>query len=127
MMAFVVWQIWSVVAVRLNDVGFNFTPEQLFTLAAMPGLVGATLRFVYTFAVGKFGGRNWTVFSTAILAIPAVGIGFAVQNPDTPYTTMLILAALCGLGGGNFSSSSANMSFFFPKKKKELHLVLTVD
>ncbi len=118
MMAFVVWQIWSVVAVRLNDVGFNFTPEQLFTLAAMPGLVGATLRFVYTFAVGKFGGRNWTVFSTAILAIPAVGIGFAVQNPDTPYTTMLILAALCGLGGGNFSSSSANMSFFFPKKEK---------
>lgn len=118
MMAFIVWQIWSVVAVRLNDVGFNFTPEQLFTLAAMPGLVGATLRFFYTFAVGTFGGRNWTVISTAVLAIPAVGIGMAVQNPDTPYSIMLLLAALCGLGGGNFSSSSSNINLFFPKKEK---------
>ncbi|AEI43173.1 NarK family nitrate/nitrite MFS transporter [Paenibacillus mucilaginosus] len=118
MLAFIVWQIWSVVAVRLNDIGFNFTPDQLFTLAAIPGLVGATLRFVYTFAVGKFGGRNWTVVSTAALAIPAVGIGFAVQNPDTPYSVMFTLAALCGLGGGNFSSSLANISFFFPKKEK---------
>ncbi|MDF0725616.1 NarK family nitrate/nitrite MFS transporter [Cytobacillus sp. S13-E01] len=118
MLAFIVWQIWSVVAVRLNDIGFAFTPEQLFTLAAVPGLVGATLRFFYTFAVGKFGGRNWTVISTGALAIPAIGIGFAVQNPDTPYSIMLLLAALCGLGGGNFSSSSANISFFFPKKEK---------
>jgi MFS transporter, NNP family, nitrate/nitrite transporter len=118
MMAFIVWQIWSVVAVRLNDIGFNFTEGQLLTLAAIPGLVGATLRFVYTFAVGKFGGRNWTVFSTGILIIPAVGIGMAVQNPDTPYSVMLVLAALCGLGGGNFSSSSSNISFFFSKKEK---------
>ena len=118
MLAFIVWQIWSVVAVRLNDIGFHFTEEQLFTLAAIPGLVGATLRFVYTFAAGSFGGKNWTVISTAVLAIPAIGIGFAVQNPDTPYTIMLLLAALCGLGGGNFSSSSANISFFFPKKEK---------
>lgn len=118
MLAFIVWQIWSVVAVRLNDIGFHFTEEQLFTLAAIPGLVGATLRFFYTFAVGALGGKNWTVISTAILAIPAVGIGYAVQNPDTPYSVMLFLAALCGLGGGNFSSSSANISFFFPKKEK---------
>ncbi len=118
MLAFIVWQIWSVVAIRLNDIGFHFTDEQLFTLAAIPGLVGATLRFIYTFAVGTIGGKNWTVISTAILAIPAIGIGFAVQNPDTPFSVMLILAALCGLGGGNFSSSSANISFFFPKKEK---------
>lgn len=118
MLAFIVWQIWSVVAVRLNDIGFQFTEAQLFTLAATPGLVGATMRFVYTFAVGKFGGRNWIVFSTAILAFPTIGIGFAVQNPDTPYWIMVTLAALCGVGGGNFSSSSANMSFFFPKKEK---------
>ncbi|MDR6998311.1 NarK family nitrate/nitrite MFS transporter [Neobacillus niacini] len=118
MLAFIVWQIWSVVAVRLNDIGFHYTEEQLFTLAAIPGLVGATLRFVYTFAVGIFGGKNWTVISTAILAIPAIGIGFAVQNTDTPFSVMLLLAALCGLGGGNFSSSSANISFFFPKKEK---------
>lgn len=118
MLAFIVWQIWSVVAVRLNDIGFHFTEEQLFTLAAIPGLVGATLRFFYTFAVGLVGGKNWTVISTAVLAIPAIGIGFAVQNPDTPFSVMLLLAALCGLGGGNFSSSSANISFFFPKKEK---------
>jgi len=118
MLAFIVWQIWSVVAVRLNDIGFTFTQEQLFTLAAIPGLVGATLRFVYTFGVGKFGGKHFTVFSTAVLAIPAFGIGVAVQNPNTPYFVMVILAALCGLGGGNFSSSTANISFFFPKKEK---------
>jgi NNP family nitrate/nitrite transporter-like MFS transporter len=118
MLAFIVWQIWSVVAIRLNDIGFSFTESQLFTLAAIPGLVGATLRFFYTFAVGIFGGRNWTVFSTAILLVPSIGIGIAVQNPDTPYSIMLLLAALCGVGGGNFSSSSANISFFFPKKEK---------
>ncbi|MFC0212194.1 MFS transporter [Paenibacillus chartarius] len=118
MIAFIVWQIWSVVAVRLNDVGFAFTQDQLFTLAAIPGLVGATLRFAYTFAVGIVGGRNWTVISTLVLLIPAVGIGMAVQNPDTPFSVMLLLAALCGLGGGNFCSSSANISFFFPKKEK---------
>lgn len=118
MLAFIVWQIWSVVAIRLNDIGFNFTDQQLFTLAATPGLVGATLRFVYTFGVGKFGGRNWTVLSTAVLALPAIGIGLAVQNPDTPYSMMLLLAALAGLGGGNFSSSSSNISFFFPKKAR---------
>ncbi|HZG16430.1 MAG TPA: NarK family nitrate/nitrite MFS transporter [Candidatus Bathyarchaeia archaeon] len=118
MLAFIVWQIWSVVAVRLNDIGFSFTEEQLFTLAAVPGLVGATLRFFYTFAVGKFGGKNWTVISTAVLAVPALGIGFAVQDPTTPYSVMLLLAALCGLGGGNFSSSLANISFFYPKKEK---------
>lgn len=118
MMAFIVWQIWSVVAIRLNDIGFSFSEGQLFTLAALPGLVGATMRFFYTFGVGKFGGRNFTVFSTAVLLIPAIGIGLAVQNPDTPYSVMLLLAGLCGLGGGNFSSSSANISFFFPKKEK---------
>lgn len=118
MLAFIVWQIWSVVAIRLNDIGFSFTDQQLFTLAATPGLVGATLRFVYTFGVGKFGGRNWTVISTAVLALPATGIGLAVQNPDTPYSVMLLLAALAGLGGGNFSSSSSNISFFFPKKAR---------
>ncbi|MDP4169356.1 MAG: NarK family nitrate/nitrite MFS transporter [Bacillota bacterium] len=118
MLAFIVWQIWSVVAVRLNDIGFHFTEEQLFSLAAIPGLVGATLRFFYTFAVGSIGGKNWTVISTGLLVIPATGIGFAVQNPETPFSIMLLLAALCGLGGGSFSSSLANISFFFPKKEK---------
>ncbi|RSK28346.1 MFS transporter [Bacillus sp. HMF5848] len=118
MLAFIVWQIWSVTAVRLNDVGFNFTKNELFTLAALPGLVGATCRIFFTFMPGIVGGRNWTVFSTGILLIPAIGIGISVQNPDTSYMTMAILAALCGMGGGNFSSSMANISPFFPKKEK---------
>jgi NNP family nitrate/nitrite transporter-like MFS transporter len=65
-----------------------------------------------------FGGRRWTAISTASLLIPAVGIGIAVQDPTTSYATMLILALLCGFGGGNFSSSMANINFFFPKERK---------
>ncbi|NSL51647.1 MFS transporter [Calidifontibacillus erzurumensis] len=118
MLAFVVWQIWSVTAVRLNDVGFNYTKEELFTLAALPGLSGATMRIFFTFMPGIVGGRNWTVISTGLLLVPAIGIGIAVQNPDTPFMTMAILAVLCGIGGGNFSSSMANISNFFPKKEK---------
>lgn len=117
-LAFAVWQIWSVTAVKLNDVGFAFSSEQLFTLAALPGLSGATFRIFFTFLPGIVGGKNWTVISTAALLIPAIGIGIAVQNPETSFATMAILAALCGIGGGNFSSSMANISFFFPKKAK---------
>lgn len=117
-LAFVVWQIWSIVAVKLNDVGFAFTSSELFTLAALPGLVGATLRIFFTFMPGIIGGKNWTVISTALLLLPAIGIGIAVQSPETPFTTMAILAALCGIGGGNFSSSMANIAYFFPKKLK---------
>lgn len=118
MLAFIVWQIWSVTAVRLNDVGFQFTENELFTLAALPGLVGATFRIFFTFMPGIIGGRNWTVLSTSLLLVPAIGIGFAVQNPETPFLTMAMLAALCGIGGGNFSSSMANVSPFFPKAEK---------
>lgn len=117
-LAFIVWQIWSVVAVRLNDVGFNLTKNELFTLAALPGLVGATFRLVYTFMPGLVGGKRWTVISTSVLLIPAIGIGFAVQNPETPYSVLVLLAALCGLGGGCLSSSTATLNPFFPKKEK---------
>ncbi|QQG46979.1 MAG: MFS transporter [Candidatus Azosocius agrarius] len=114
--AFSVWLIWSVVAVRLNSVGFNFTQNQLFTLAAIPGLFGATLRIFYSFVVPIFGGRTWTVFSNFSLIFPSVLIGIFIQDPTTSYTTMIFLAALCGLGGGNFASSMSNISFFYPKK-----------
>lgn len=117
-LAFVIWQIWSVVATHLNQVGFAFTESQLFTLAALPGLTGATLRIFFTVMPGLIGGRNWTVISTALLLIPTIGIGFAVQNPETSFATMAILAALCGIGAGNFSSSMANISPFFPKKEQ---------
>ena len=118
LLSFSVWMLWSVVAVNLNNAGFSFTPEQLFNLAALPGLSGATLRIFYAFVVPIFGGRNWTIFSTASLLIPAIGIGYAVQDTSTSYSTMVILAALCGLGGGNFASSMGNINFFFPKSQK---------
>lgn len=117
-LAFAVWQLWSVVAVNLNALGFKFTTNQLFWLAAAPALSGATLRIFYSFMVPIFGGRRWTALSTASLLIPAIGIGIAVQDTSTTFPTMLILALLCGLGGGNFSSSMANISFFFPKERK---------
>lgn len=117
-LAFAVWQLWSVVAVNLNTLGFTFTANQLFWLAAAPALSGATLRIFYSFMVPIFGGRKWTAISTASLLIPTIGIGIAIQDPETTYTTFLVLALLCGFGGGNFSSSMANINFFFPKERK---------
>ncbi|WP_054286000.1 NarK family nitrate/nitrite MFS transporter [Gulbenkiania mobilis] len=118
LLAFAMWQVWSVAVVNMPNIGFNYTPNQLFWLAALPALSGATLRIFYSFMVPIFGGRKWTTLSTASLLIPALGIGFAVQDTSTSYVTMMILALLCGLGGGNFSSSMANISFFFPKAEK---------
>ncbi|HEX7640443.1 MAG TPA: NarK family nitrate/nitrite MFS transporter [Burkholderiaceae bacterium] len=117
-LAFAIWQVWSVVAVGLPALGFRYSTNQLFWLAAAPALSGATLRIVYSFMVPLVGGRRWTAISTASLLVPAIGIGLAVQDNTTSYPTMLLLALLCGLGGGNFSSSMANISFFFPKERK---------
>lgn len=124
LLSFAVWQVWSVVVAKLPLVGFTFTTDQLFWLAALPGLSGATLRIFYSFMVPIFGGRLWTTLTTWSLIIPALGIGYAVQNPDTPYVVLLILALLCGFGGGNFASSMANISFFFPKAEKGNALAL---
>jgi NNP family nitrate/nitrite transporter-like MFS transporter len=123
-LAFALWMVWSVVVVNLPKIGFDFTTEQLFWLTALPGLSGATLRIFYSFMVPIFGGRRWTSISTAALLIPAIGIGTAVQDPQTPYAVFLILALLCGFGGGNFASSMANIAFFFPKKEKGNALAL---
>jgi MFS transporter, NNP family, nitrate/nitrite transporter len=117
-LAFAVWMVWSAVVTQLPGVGFRYSTDQLFWLAAMPALAGATLRIFYSFMVPIVGGRRWTVLSTLSLLIPAIGIGVAVQDKETSYAVMLLLAALCGLGGGNFSSSMANISFFFPKERK---------
>ncbi|MGI4846322.1 MAG: NarK family nitrate/nitrite MFS transporter [Janthinobacterium lividum] len=118
MLAFAIWMVWSVVVVNLPAIGFKYSTNQLFWLAAVPGLSGATLRIFYSFMVPIFGGRKWTAISTASLMIPALGIGFAVQDPTTSYPTMLVLSLLCGFGGGNFASSMSNISFFFPKAQK---------
>ncbi|MEI7868384.1 MAG: MFS transporter [Candidatus Methylumidiphilus sp.] len=118
LLAFAVWMVWSVVVINLPSIGFKYTTNELFWLTALPGLSGATLRIFYSFMVPIFGGRRWTTISTASLLVPSIWIGFAVQNHDTPYVLMLVLALLCGFGGGNFASSMANISFFFPQAKK---------
>ncbi|MFO1087995.1 MAG: MFS transporter [Hyphomicrobiales bacterium] len=124
LLSFAVWMVWSVVVAKLPSVGFAFSNDELFWLASMPGLSGATLRIFYSFMPAMFGGRLWTTLATWSLVLPALGIGFAVQNPETPYWIFLALALLCGLGGGNFASSMANISFFFPKAEKGNALAL---
>jgi len=121
---FSIWLLWSVVATRLPKVGFSYTTEQLFQLVALPGLVGAFVRFPYTFAVPKFGGRNWTFVSTLLLLIPTVSLAVLVQRPTTPFWLMALAAASAGFGGGNFASSMANISFFYPDREKGLALGL---
>lgn len=93
------WAVWSVVVVLLPAAGFNYSANQLFWLAALPGLSGATLRLFCAFLRPIFGGRRWIAAATALLLAPALGIGVAVQDPGTGYPTMLLLALLCGLGG----------------------------
>jgi MFS transporter, NNP family, nitrate/nitrite transporter len=124
LLAFSVWLVWSVVVAKLPAIGFTYSTSQLFWLAALPGLSGATLRIFYSFMIPIFGGRLWTAITTASLIVPALGIGFAVQDPDTPYWFFIGLALLCGFGGGNFASSMANISFFYPKKSKGNALAL---
>ena len=99
-------------------IGFHFTPNQLFWLAALPGLAGGTLRLFFSFMVPMFGGRTWTTLSTAALLVPAIGLGLAVRDPSTGYPTFLLLAIVAGIGGGNFASSMANISFFYPAERK---------
>jgi NNP family nitrate/nitrite transporter-like MFS transporter len=107
LLAFAMWMVWSVLVVYLPGAGFNYSTNQLFWLTALPGLSGATLRLFYAFMLPIFGGRKWTAISTFALLVPALGIGFAVQDPGTGYPTMLVLALLCGVGGGNLAASGA--------------------
>ncbi|MEQ7848915.1 MFS transporter [Nocardioides kribbensis] len=117
-LGFSVWLIWSVSSAFLVAQGFSFTPQQLFVLVALPNLVGSLLRLPYTFAVPRFGGRNWTMVSAALLLVPTLLFAWAVQDPGTPYWAFCLIAATAGLGGGNFASSMANINFFYPAAKK---------
>ena len=117
-LGFIIWQLWSIVVVQLPAAGFQFDTGQIFWLISIPSLVGATLRFPYSFMVARFGGRNWTMVSAALLLIPAVALGIAVGNPTTPFPVMLLIAALGGFGGGNFASSMSNITFFYPQREK---------
>src|SRR6201985_1332937 len=115
---FSVWLIWSIVATKLPAAGFHYSTDELFQLVAVPGLIGALMRFPYTFAVTTFGGRNWTIFSAAVLFIPTLCLAYFVSHPETPFWLMLLVASFAGLGGGNFASSMTNISFFYPDRMK---------
>ena len=115
LLAFCVWMLFSAVAVNLNKVGFSFTTDQLFLLTALPSVSGALLRVPWSFVIPLCGGRRWTAFSTGILLVPCVWLGFAVQDITTPFSTFVVIALLCGFAGANFASSMGNISFFFPK------------
>jgi NNP family nitrate/nitrite transporter-like MFS transporter len=117
-LGFSIWLIWSIVATKLPQAGFHYTTDQLFQLVALPGLIGSLMRFPYTFAVTTFGGRNWTIFSAGVLFIPTLALAYFVTQPETPFWLMLMVAATAGLGGGNFASSMANISFFYPDRVK---------
>ncbi|MCB5196758.1 MFS transporter [Deefgea salmonis] len=117
-LGFIISVLWSMVTLDLPNAGFTFTKEQLFLLTALPQLSGATLRIFYSFMPSLVGGRKWTTISTGLLLIPALWLGFAVQDPSTSYPVMLTIALLCGLGSGNFASSMANIAYFFPTAQK---------
>lgn len=121
---FAVWLYWSIITVQMLSLGFPFAASDLFTLTAIAGLTGATLRIPSSFFIRLAGGRNTVVFTTALLMIPALGTGFALQDKNTPLWVFQLMALLSGLGGGNFASSMSNISFFFPKKQQGLALGL---
>lgn len=121
---FAVWLYWGIITVQMLNLGFGFEKAELFTLAGIAGLTGATLRIPSSFFIRIAGGRNTIFFTTALLMLPAAGAGFALQDKDTPLYVFQILAFLSGIGGGNFASSMSNISFFFPKRQQGLALGL---
>ncbi|MCF7981740.1 MAG: MFS transporter [Pseudomonadales bacterium] len=121
---FAVWLYWGIITVQMLNLGFAFEKSELFTLMAIAGLTGATLRIPSSFFIRLCGGRNTIFFTTALLMIPALGAGIALQDKNTPLWVFQLLALLSGFGGGNFASSMSNISFFFPKKMQGLALGL---
>ncbi len=121
---FAVWLYWGVITVQMLNLGFPFEKAELFTLMAISGLTGATLRIPNSFFIRLCGGRNTIFFTTALLMLPAIGTGFALQSIDTPLWQFQLLALLSGFGGGNFASSMSNISYFYPKKQQGLALGL---
>jgi len=121
---FAVWLYWGVITVQMLNLGFPFAKSELFTLMAIAGLTGATLRIPSSFFIRLCGGRNTLFFTTALLMIPAVGAGIALADQNTPLWVFQLLALLSGFGGGNFASSMSNINFFFPRRVQGLALGL---
>jgi len=130
-LGFALWVLWSVVVINLANAGLTMTLSEMFWLTSIPNLVGSALRIPYTFAVPKFGGRVWTTISASLLLIPSILLAVLVpsgwlagQSHDSQFWILLLCAATAGVGGGNFSSSMANISFFYPERKKGFALGL---
>ena len=117
-LAFITWFLVSALAPVLNNIGFDLSTSQLYWLTAMPGLAGGSLRLVWMFLPPVIGTRKLVWMSTLLFLFPLVGWGIAVQNPDTPYVTLLLLAIMAGIGGGVFSGFMPSTSYFFPKSKQ---------
>ncbi|PMR68082.1 antiporter [Halomonas heilongjiangensis] len=118
LMGFAIWLMWGMITTQMQNLGFPFTVSQLFTLTAIAGLSGATLRIPASFMIRIAGGRNTIFLTTALLMIPAAGTGLALMNPGTPFWVFQALALLSGIGGGNFACSMSNISTFFPRKQQ---------
>ncbi len=113
---FSMWTVWSVLVLFMGP-AYGVDPAGKFLLVSLPALIGGLIRIPYTMAPAKFGGRNWTIVSALLLLIPTT-VALIVMHPGTSYTTFLIVAALGGLGGGNFASSMVNINSFFPEGRK---------
>ena len=113
---FAIWLMWGIITVQMANAGFPFKPDELFTIAAISGLSGATLRIPASFFIRMCGGRNTVWLTTALLMIPAIGTGIALQDKTTPLWVFQLMALLSGIGGGNFACSMSNISTFFPKR-----------
>ena len=114
---FSIWTVWSVLVLFMSPEAYGLSPADKFLLTTTPALVGAALRLPYTFAVARFGGRNWTIFSALLLLVPTTAAA-VVLEPGVSLSTLLVVAALAGVGGGNFASSMANINAFYPDRHK---------
>jgi NNP family nitrate/nitrite transporter-like MFS transporter len=113
---FAIWGMWGIITVQMLNLGFPFTQAELFTLTAISGLAGATMRIPASFLIRVAGGRNTIFLTTAMLLAPAIGTGMALQHKDWPLWVFQLMALWSGVGGGNFASSMSNISTFFPKR-----------
>ncbi|MCK6427722.1 MAG: MFS transporter [Burkholderiaceae bacterium] len=114
--AFAVWGMWGIITVQMHNLGFPFSQAELFTLTAIAGIAGATMRIPASFFIRLAGGRNTIFLTTAMLLSPAIGTGIALQHPEWPLWVFQLLALWSGVGGGNFASSMSNINTFFPKR-----------
>jgi NNP family nitrate/nitrite transporter-like MFS transporter len=113
---FAVWGMWGIITVQMLNLGFPFSQAELFTLTAIAGISGATMRIPASFLIRLAGGRNTIFLTTAMLLSPAIGTGIALQHPEWPLWVFQLMALWSGVGGGNFASSMSNISTFFPKR-----------